>query len=570
MNLSKIQFRVLYRQFLFRIVDLELLSAQADTSKLLGQFASILVFFSLILSLIALFSDNRGLPAAARLASSWYMEHFLIATTMLVVGLFAVLSWDSLFPNQQDVMVLAPLPVRPQMLFLAKLAAVGTALGIAVLALNGLSGLAWPLALSLGNGFAPTLRLLAAYWITTLAAGVFIFSSVLSVQGLAAQILPRRMFLRVSALLQVAAFCLFLSVYFLEPPLATPTALSAPQNQSLLAVLPSYWFLALLQMLNGSLPSALEPLAQHALIGLAISVSLAGAACLLSYFRTMKKIAEQPDIVPGSRRITWTPAWGNSLPGAIALFSIRTLFRSRQHRAILCFYLGVGLFMVVLYAKSDLVERARLDPWQQLSLPVLVSSIVMMCLALVGTRMAFSMPLQLGANWIFRTTPVGRLSKCLRGARRALILLALVPVWMATAIALLAIAPWRHAVGHLAILGLLGLILTDVCLYSFPKIPFTCSYLPGKSNVYFRFWAYFFLAPVVNWAARFERRALQHIGSAALTVAIFAALAIFVQWLTARRMRSSDAALEFEQDPAPLILSLGLHRDGVLPVGKAP
>ncbi len=39
------QFRVLYREFLLRLVDLELLSAdaQGDTNKLLGQFATVLV-----------------------------------------------------------------------------------------------------------------------------------------------------------------------------------------------------------------------------------------------------------------------------------------------------------------------------------------------------------------------------------------------------------------------------------------------------------------------------------------------------------------------------------------------
>ena len=39
-------------------------------------------------------------------------QHFLIATTMLVVGLFAVLSWETTFPDQRDVLVLAALPVR--------------------------------------------------------------------------------------------------------------------------------------------------------------------------------------------------------------------------------------------------------------------------------------------------------------------------------------------------------------------------------------------------------------------------------------------------------------------------
>ena len=47
-----LHFRVLYREFLFGIVDLELLSvhAEGDSRTLLGQFASILVFCSLVLT----------------------------------------------------------------------------------------------------------------------------------------------------------------------------------------------------------------------------------------------------------------------------------------------------------------------------------------------------------------------------------------------------------------------------------------------------------------------------------------------------------------------------------------
>ena len=66
---------------------------------------------------------------------------------MLVVGLFAVLSWDSTFPDRRDVLVLAPLPVRARTLFLAKVAAAATALGLTVVCLHSAAGLAGPLAL---------------------------------------------------------------------------------------------------------------------------------------------------------------------------------------------------------------------------------------------------------------------------------------------------------------------------------------------------------------------------------------------------------------------------------------
>ena len=67
---------------------------------------------------------------------------------MLVVGLFAVLSWGSMFPDHRDVLVLAPLPVRARTILVAKLAAIVTAIGLGVLAIHLVAGLAWPLSLN--------------------------------------------------------------------------------------------------------------------------------------------------------------------------------------------------------------------------------------------------------------------------------------------------------------------------------------------------------------------------------------------------------------------------------------
>ena len=59
----------------------------------------------------------------------WHMEHYLIATMMLVVGLFTVLSWDAAFPDRRDVMVLSPLPVAPHTILFAKVSASAAVIG---------------------------------------------------------------------------------------------------------------------------------------------------------------------------------------------------------------------------------------------------------------------------------------------------------------------------------------------------------------------------------------------------------------------------------------------------------
>ena len=145
--MTKRQFRVLYREFLFRIIDLEVLAPQGEISKLLGQFAAVLVIVGFWVLLPAVVMSN-GAPSELTLLFTWTTEHFIIATTMLVVGLFAVLSWESMFPEWRDVMVLSPLPVRARTLFLAKAAAVATALSLSVLCLNILPGAVAPFVFS--------------------------------------------------------------------------------------------------------------------------------------------------------------------------------------------------------------------------------------------------------------------------------------------------------------------------------------------------------------------------------------------------------------------------------------
>lgn len=147
--MSKRQFRVLYRDFLRRIVDIEVLSLHAggDAGTLLGQVISLLIFLSVLFSVPAIyFSGRMAVPGQEFLIAVWTLQHFLIATTMLLVGLFAVLSWNSVLPDKRDVMILSPLPVRTRTVFLAKTAAAGTALALLLITLHALAGIVWPFA----------------------------------------------------------------------------------------------------------------------------------------------------------------------------------------------------------------------------------------------------------------------------------------------------------------------------------------------------------------------------------------------------------------------------------------
>ncbi len=149
------QFRVLYSEFLFRVVDLEILTPQGEISKLLGQFAALLLVLSLWLTpFVGIFASVSSIPEIG-LAGAWIAEHFLIATTMLIVGMFAVLSWDAMFPDRRDVLVLSPLPLRALTLFTANIAAVATALSLTVFGFNLFTSLLAPLEFATAPALPP-------------------------------------------------------------------------------------------------------------------------------------------------------------------------------------------------------------------------------------------------------------------------------------------------------------------------------------------------------------------------------------------------------------------------------
>ena len=934
--MTRVQFRVLYREFLFRIIDLDLLAPEGDVSKLLGQFAALLLILSLWVMLPAV-SLAAGAPSDFSPLLAWVAEHFLIATTMLVVGLFAVVSWEAMFPDRRDVLVLTPLPIRGRTLFMAKIAAVATALGMTVIVLNALPGMEaafvfagaptmpppkydpalkpvaagdlqailqrdldsarepdtriltlgrnagitvgvvehgsrnvfsfgtahpdsifeigsitktftalllaqmaaqgkvrldepvrellppgtvskppgdeirlldlathhsglprmpdnfqpadlqnpgadyhaanlyaylarrgvskrshpgfvysnlgggllgqalanragttyskllqqeitgplgmndtvvvlsqeqgnrfiqghngssghkrvhpWDLdalagaggirstaadllkyldaqlhprnfpalasalsqsqqlrddvtdnvrialgwmfvsdegiyehnggtggfssyaffdprhdtaavvlintgpnaalgpdqlgehirqrllgqpALSLARPVVPgvsslyhVLRSFAAYWITLFASGVFIFCFVLTLQGLA-QLLPRQAFLRVSSFLQLGCFCLFLMVYFFQVPFAGVESLT--ENSGWLPWLPSYCFLAVFQQLNGALPSLMQPMMRRAWLGLALSLAGAAASYTICYFRTLRRIAEQPDIQPSVRHLRWLPRFGNLLQTAVGQFCVRTLFRSRQHRVILSFYLGITLGLPLFFSPAALLRGpgSTLDVWREVSPMLVVESVLLICGAVVGARVIFSIPLDLRANWIFRLMQPAGVADCLAASRRALYAIAVLPVWLVMAAFFFWAWPWRQAAGHLIVLLLLAAIVAELMLYGFRKIPFTCSYLPGKSYFHMAVLAVLGLMFLIIKGYPLERSALES-GPRYLTMIIVLAIAAAAaRWRTTAHTHSDEGTLRFEEEEAPVILGLGLYRDGALMLERPP
>lgn len=374
----------------------------------------------------------------------------------------------------------------------------------------------------------------------------------LALQGFVALLLPRRFFLRLSSLLQLTAFAYFLASYFLEPGIFLPKITLAAAQQGALNPWPSYWFFAMLQQLSGRMPAQLHPLAVRGWIALAIALTAAAASLLLVYLRTMKKTVEEPDLVPGARGFHWSPRFGKPLTTAVVLFTVRSLARSRQHRVVYAFYLAVAFAIAVSTLRDVLIGGS-----QPLTPGFLMGTMVMMSLAIVGLRSVFSLPVSLRANWVLQITQLRPSVEYLAATRTALLLLSALPVWITAALLSLCFRPRLQAAEHLLVLAFIASNLADLSLIGVSKIPFACSWLPGKSNIQYMFWG--FLAvfiPIAMEFANYELRALAHPRSFALMIAILAVPATALWIFNRRRARSS--VLYYEEQPPEIITTLGL------------
>jgi len=555
------KFRVLYRVFLARLIDLELLSSGGQVQNLLTQFAAMLAAFSFVIVVVRVPKFGlSGLPPEKLAIAAWGDEHFLIAATMTIVGLFAVLAWSNLLPDRNDTLVLGTLPVRTRTMLLAKLAAIGAVLGVSAAAVNAFTGLTYPfVVVAPGSGSFGVVRSLVAYWAAMGFSALFVFSAVLALQGVTAQVCSYPVFLRVSSGLQLGGFFVILGAFFLMPPVSSHAAW-----------LPSFWFLGLFQVWNGRADPMFAPLAWRAALALVSSAGIAAVTYPLAFYRNTRRIVEQPDIAPAvrSRPLSRIWAWASArllakpLERAILLFTARTMARSRQHRMLLAAYGGIGLAIALAYARNLFYGGS---PWTEPNVFLLAGGFVLLFFFLIGARAVFALPFALRANWIFRITSVHSPTAYFTAVRKAMIVLAAGPVWAASAALYLALWPARAALLHLAVMVLSGVLLVHLLLHRFRKIPFACSYLPGKTDLRIKLGsraiAFLFFADA---AVRLEFWAMQRAVRFAVIAGLLMAAAIWSWRRTVEFASSRYQPLQFEELPPDEVQVLNLQSDGVL------
>jgi len=494
----------------------------------------------------------RGAGGMDLLTAALPDEYFFIVFSMVMTGVVAVWRWDSIFPDRRDYANLVALPIAMRNIFLANLVAILVVTVVLAVDVNAASVLLFPLVVSASQDtFSFFAHFVWVHAFTVVLSSIFSFFAVLVTVRVLIVTLPYAMFRRIS--LYVRSAIIAGLVALLSTSFAVPAMIETPE--SMVRFLPPVWFLGLCQSIRGRATPALALLGRVALIGSGMIIVAGVVVYVLSYRRCFVRIPETVDIIPINNR-AHLPWLFRALDRTILTtpferagyrFIMKTLLRSEHHGLVLGGFFGLGIviaseFLFASFNGKNFAAGSLPSP-AVLAVPLILSYCI-----LLGVRFVFEIPIELKGNWIFQISLNKTQHECAPLARKVIMTFVL-PWVLAIGLPLYGyLWGWRVGLVQTLVVIVWSLLLAEVLLLRFRKLPFTCSYPPFRDSAIVLVLAYvlgFFVFVILT--SNLEHWALLN----PLLMAWFVAVAL-VAWYVLSRLkqeaREIDNKLIFEEN----------------------
>lgn len=584
-------FRLVMRLFVRRLLDNDLISPHADRHEsfavLYALFVSLAVFATFFLSTnyLAAFIQLPG-PAALSALSDRFL---LIAASITVSALAALIVWDAMAVEPRDAAILGPLPISTRTIARAKLAAAiafGTGLTVAV---NAVPSVLYPLFLTLnirGTSGTTIVYLIAAHAVTVMIAGLFGFFGIITLRGVVRIVAGEHVFAQLSSGVQSAMIVAVLTGLLLAPTVRNREVRQwvAGTTAPRWAARPVLWFLGANETLAGHRvnETPVVPPPRFAMIdfrldgdrlarsiyrtllpqfaGLAkwawASSLLVTALALTTFLWTNRRLPERAAALrPRSRLIAWSrrnaERFTDRDPEAQAgfFFTLQTLRRSAPHRNVIAVAIAAGL----THALVVLAQRATAATLPLGAFAILNLSLIAM---VAGVTYAITIPAAPTGHWAIRMAWLGDERRYLAGVKRGVtLLIAAVAVLLGPVnIVLLGVG---IAVLHSFWAVLFATTVLDALWLTYRKLPFVCGYVPIEN-------------PKLVWPVTFAGTLTTTYGLAAMeragsqtpfaAVALTASLIVISMVVRAidRTRRRERRTVDFDGRPTAATQRLGL------------
>ena len=585
------QFRVLFRTFLRRLFHSDLVPETVDLRQSALVLSAVLTVPPVLYAVVLSLNYGSWMSDMQLAVRAVPQKLYFIGYSMATVGLVTVLVWDALFPDRRDAMVLAGLPIRARTVAFSKLAALVAFVGGFTVVVNLPATLVFSFVAGGYLPFETFLRYPAAHLAATVSAGLLVFLALVAAQAGLALVCPKRVHRRLTLLAQLLFVIVLIEWFAFAPGLLVSFAGidSAVTNEALIAAggpyrfigltasgagawLPPVWFLGLYEVVWGFDPDVYRRLAATAGLAFAATLSVAAVAYGIGFRRMMGRALETPLDVSGragtlSRavaRLATAALARHPVARAVAAFAAASTVRSRRHRLIIAAYVGLGIAFVIgsfLSPLTGIAQDALAEPFTAPSVRLLSIPFILSFFVLAALRVMFTVPTEIRANWIFRLTEIDDRGAYLNGARTALWMLGVAPVALVTTPIYLALWGPGLAFAHTVFWVLMAGALTELLLCRFRRVPFACTYVPGKANVKL-LWPLYALAltAYASWTARLELWLLgRPLWWSVACLTMLACLIAAIAWRQ-RTLAAAASHLTYEQAVDPAVQVLGVMR----------
>src|SRR5712691_875073 len=485
-------------------------------------------------------------------------EYFFIVLSMAVSCAAALWRSNSIFLDRRDYANLVPLPISLTRIFFANLFAIFALTALLTIVVNAASFVLFPIAVVGSQGsFSTFFRFAFGHAISVILSSAFSFLAIFALSGTLMACLPYRIFRKVSVYVRFEVALCLLAV--LATSFTVSSFLSGRPGiiPSRFGRLPPFWFLGLTETLWGRGNDIFFASMTHrAMVSLGLALLVSILAYTFSFRRSFVRIPEFAYVGPLPRGRL--PVACKALDATILRapvqracyhFVSRTLLRSDAHLQIVLATAALGLVVAAQTVNAafhpGISFAARPPSAALLSIPFILSY----CL-LVGIRLAYEVPSDLPANWVFRLwiEPGGEPPR--QVARKILLTFSL--GWIAPLCFLYSalLWGWLTALLQTALLIACSGVFVEVLLVRFRKIPFTCSYPAFQSHSTLVLVAYLigfvvfaiYIPQIVRWSL------VTRWGAAGFIPAVLLSLGGLRQFR--KQMLDMDKQLVFEEDSA--------------------
>lgn len=562
------QFKILTRHFFQRFFQNDVVDFSDKMQEKIIAVLSILTIFSGLLASSLLYKYDF----VPDMGTSWREKSFMIAYVMLVMGFVAVLEWDLIYLDIRDYKNLIFLPIRVRTIFIAKFTSLCLFVGMFVLALNSFSTIVFII-------YLPHFQSASIFYIVGFGlvhllimtlASFFAFFLNIFFMGLFAAFLGYKLFNRISSYIRAFFIVFYITIPFFIFRVASGNQVlssivkfhsSSAGSQNFKVFFPPLWFTDLYETMIGNPNLSFHGVLNFAWLGLLLTVVVFYLTTGLSYSRHLKNVGIRSGKAAPLKKfkLKFLSIFNqvflrNPTQRAVFYFYGKTLKSSMFHKMRLTTYvaMGVGFILALLATQDKDPSRLLVVNKTMLSIPHIMSFFL-----LLGLRGIVNIPTTLSANWIFKLTERKKIGHYFSGLKKGIVFWNLIPLFLVMLIGYWLLWNNINAFYH-SIYGLaVSWLVMEVFFFNYYKIPYACSYLPGKEKVQL-LWVFYLLMYLtyINLICRIELELLRTPANFPFFYGILLLIILcirFYSWFFIYKKIS----LKYVEEPEPVMVGLG-------------